>query len=327
MSGAAKAPKPAKVPKATRAGRLLDYLNEMFPPAMMVPASFASFAAAWFGLHALAGIHPAHFTWRTVLAAITSLLCSLLLRVYDELKDVETDLRLGRAGDPRYKDRAIVTGRVQAGDIVALRNGLVVAVIACNVPLGFPLPFLVFAGMLALLWLSSVWFFWPGMSKHLLAAFATHSPLAMAISSYVVAVFVRESGVAPPHGTVALVVGFWTLTAGWELARKVRHPSEETDYITYSRVLGPRVAALAPLVVTAAGVVLLGWVCRLAGLGWLVPGLVLAAWLPLAAACLRFAIAPAPGASNLRPYVELLVVVVSFALPIALGIHVGARFW
>src|SRR4051812_19154918 len=70
----------------------------MFPPAIAIPATLASFAAVWFALHALAGVRPIHLGWRAAVAALTVVLFSLLLRVYDELKDVETDLRLGRAG-------------------------------------------------------------------------------------------------------------------------------------------------------------------------------------------------------------------------------------
>jgi 4-hydroxybenzoate polyprenyltransferase len=256
------------------------------------------------------------------------MLFALLLRLYDELKDVETDLRLGKAGDPRYKDRAIVTGRVKPEDILALRNGVIVALVLLNLPLGFPLPLAAFALALGLLWLSSRWFFWPAVSRNLLLAFVTHNPLALAISAYIVTVFMVESGASrPPPGTVPLLLGFWTLTASWELARKVRHPSQETDYQTYSKLLGPRLAGLLPLVVAGIGVVLLSLVARQAGLSWIVGAILVAGVVPLAFACLRFELAPSPAAANLRPPAELLGVVVSFTFPIALGLHLGIRFW
>jgi hypothetical protein len=316
-----------RAPRASRAGRLLDYLNEMFPPAMMVPALLAHFTAIWFALHALAGLHPARITWRAVLAALTATLFALLLRIYDELKDVDTDLRLGRAGDPRYKDRAVVTGRVQPADIVALRNGVLVALVLLNLPFGLSLPLAAFALALALLWLSSRWFFWPAVSRNLLLAFVTHNPLALAISGYMVAVFVHETGASgPPPGTVPLLLGFWTLTASWELARKVRVPSQETDYQTYSKVLGFRLAGILPLAVAAIGVPLLGVVARQAGLSWIVVGILVASVLPLAIACLRLELAPSAAAANLRPASEFFGLVVTLTLPIALGLHLGVRF-
>jgi 4-hydroxybenzoate polyprenyltransferase len=316
-----------RTPRATRAGRLLDYLNEMFPPLVAVPATLLSFASVWFALHALAGVRPIHLGWRAAVGALTVVLFSLLLRVYDELKDVETDLRLGKAGDPRYKDRAVVTGRVQVADIVALRNGVLVALVLLNLTHGLSLPLFVFAGVLTLLWLSSRWFFCPPISRHLLLAFITHNPLAMTMSVYVVAVFLHERGLhAPPPGTAYVVVGFWMITAAWEIARKVRHPAQETAYQTYSKVLGWRLAAFLPVLFGGGGVACLVVVARLAGLGWILPAVLVAGWLPLAMGVARFEVAPSERGARLQPLVETLGLVASLGMPIALGVHQGLGF-
>ena len=316
-----------KTPGATRLARLADYLNEMFPPAIAIPATLASFAAVWFALHALAGVRPIHLGWRALVAALTVVLFSLLLRVYDELKDVETDLRLGRAGDPRYKDRAVVTGRVRVDDIVALRNGVLVALVLLNLSHGLTMPLHVFAGVLALLWLSSRWFFCPPISRHLLLAFVTHNPLAMAMSVYVVAVFMHERGLrTPPPGTAYVVLGFWMVTAAWEIARKIRHPAQETAYQTYSKVLGWRVAALLPVLFGAGGVACLIAVARLAGLSWVLPLVLVAGWLPLLVGALRFELAPSDRSSKLQPLAEVLGLIASLGMPIALGVQQGIGF-
>src|SRR5262249_55168944 len=144
-----------------------------------------------FALDALDGRAPLRPGWRALAGGASVLLFSLLMRVYDELKDVETDLRLGKAGDPRYKDRAVVTGRGLVEDIVALRWGataLLVAINAAWVVLGRWLPLAAFAGVFALTWLSFRWFFWPRISKNVLLAFVTHNPISLAISGYAVAV-------------------------------------------------------------------------------------------------------------------------------------------
>ena len=88
-----------------------DLEEGRFVTFVAVPVTFASFAITWFALEAGERGGPIVLTWRAACAAVSLVLFSLLLRVYDELKDVETDLRLGRAGDPRYRDRAIVSGR------------------------------------------------------------------------------------------------------------------------------------------------------------------------------------------------------------------------
>ena len=292
-------------PRPTRAGRLVDYLGEMFPPLVQVPAAAVTFLAVYFCLQRLDGRSHLVIGWLGLGAALTLLAFTLLLRTYDELKDVETDLRLGRAGDPRYRDRAIVTGRVLPEDLVALRWGTTIALFALNVGLGWPWPGAAFVGVFALTWLSFRWFFWPQMSRHLLIAFATHNPLSLALGAYLLAVYAREFGHFPPPTAWLLLLGMWMPVAAWETARKIRVPADETDYLTYSRVLGWRVAAALPLSFVAVSVASLVLFGARAGLGrWLVLALGAGA-LPLVAGVVRLWVAPSSRAANLRPLAEL----------------------
>ena len=50
-------------------------------------------------------------TWASVRGIATVALFLLLMRLYDELKDAETDMQLGRAGDPLYRDRPSLPAR------------------------------------------------------------------------------------------------------------------------------------------------------------------------------------------------------------------------
>ncbi len=301
-------------------------MGEMFPLAVMLPAAVLSFATFWQTLYALDGL-PARITWRAGVVAGTNLLLPLLLRVYDELKDVETDLRLGRAGDPRYQHRAVVTGHVQVGDIVALRNAVIVALIAINLSWGLSWPLLVFFAVLALFWASSRWFFWPAISRHLLLAFITHNPLTLAIGVYTVAVYLHLRGSSNvPAGAAVLVVGAWMQAAAWEVARKIRRPEDETDYQTYSKVLGWRVAGVLPALLV--GLATLCWilVARAAHApAWLTWAL-LAGCALVAGSCVRFLVAPSSASSNLRQPVELFGAVVGLAVPLAMGFKYGITF-
>lgn len=309
------------------AKRILTYLGHMFPPAVMVPSGAANFLAIFWTLEALAEEAPLRVGWRAVAGAASVILFALLLRVYDELKDVETDLRLGRAGDPRYKDRPIVTGAVKVEDIVALRWIATAALVALNAPLGFPLPLAAFAAAFALTWLSFKWYFCPAISKSLLLAFATHNPLSLVISAYVVAVYVREAGAGGlTRWTVPLVVALWAPVAAWETARKVRVPADETDYQTYSKVLGWKRAALVPAVFLVVSVGILVPLARAAGLGWAFPGAALAAGALGVAACVRLRVAPTSGRANLRPFMELYLVVVNVGLAVALAVRYGVAW-
>ena len=166
----------------SRLRRTWVYLQAMFPLPVMIPGGLVNAAALYFALEALHGQTPLRITWRLPLAAAGVVLFSLLMRVYDELKDAETDLRLAAAGDPRYADRPLVTGAVEVGDVVALRwvtTGLLVAV---NAPLG-PTVWVAGAALFAFMWLSFKWFFWPAISENILLAFVTHNPVSILISA------------------------------------------------------------------------------------------------------------------------------------------------
>ncbi len=323
-SDALEVPEPSAPPaRPSRLGRLSVYLAEQFPPAVMLPAGAASFLALHWALQALAGIAPLQVTWRMALGALTVVGFMLLLRVYDELKDVEADLRLGKAGDPRYKDRAIVTGQVKVEDVRALRGWVTGALVAFNLPLG-PAPLAAFAVLFLLGWLSFKWFFWPAVQKNLLLAFATHNPLSLVVEGYVLVLFAHELGWERIDvSAIPVLIGLWFPVAAWETSRKIRLPQDETDYQTYSMLLGWRVAALLPLVLVAVSTGCLAWVSRAVELSWIYTGLLLAAGAAVVGSCLLLQVAPTARRANLRPVVEGYTVVAQVGLVIALAVPRG----
>ncbi len=307
--------------------RMAGFLQVMYPPAVYVPAGVASYLAVALGLQALAADGTLQWTWRMVPGAASLVLLSLLLRIYDELKDVETDLRLGQAGDPRYKDRPIVTGAVQIGDIHTLRWGVSGLVIALNLPLGWPLPLAAFAGVFGLYWLSFRWFFCPAISKNLLLAFITHNPLALAAGGYILAIHLADFGGAglETAPVALLLIGLWLPVAAWETARKVRLPDQETDYETYSRILGWKTAAVLPGFFIALSVAALCAVAPRAGLGPIYPLTIGISGALAIGACLLLRLAPTPKRTHLRPFMELHTIVVSVGLVVALLVERGVE--
>lgn len=308
-----------------RVVRLARYLQDRFPPALMVPSAVVNVLGLDGALQALAGRAPLQVGPRAALLSVVMLMFMLLMRIYDELKDVETDLRLGRAGDPLYKDRPLVTGAVTVDDYLLLRNVALVLLVACALPLRDPLPLAAIAASFLLVWLSSRWFFCPPISRHLLLAFATHNPLSLCFSGFVVASFAAVFGAgALGPWTVPLVVGLWAPVAAWETSRKVRTPAEETDYQTYSKVLGLGVASLVPgaFVLLSAGCLVP--VARAAGLGWVYPAVVMGAAALVIGACLVLRVRPTPGrARALRPVVEVYALTVNLGLVGALALRHG----
>ena len=218
-------------------------------------------------------------------------------------------------------------GRVTVADLDLLRRLLLGVLLALNLPLGFPLPFLFFALALAATWLSGRWFFWPAMAGNLLLAFATHNPpIALLDAAYAAAVFAGTSpaGSRPPRRCVLLAV--YLPVAAWEIARKVRAPGDETSYETWSARLGWQVAGGLPSVLCALSAACFARVSRGSGLGPAYPLLVLLALVAVFAACTRFLIAPSSRTAGLRPAVELYAVVSAGGLMLALALSRGVAW-
>ena len=305
--------------RATRLGRLSDYLAVTFPPLAMLIAAAVSFAAVYFLLEALALHVRLAYTWRAVGAMFTCYCLSLLLRIYDELKDVDTDRRLAASGDPKYIERPIARGLIDVEDLQALRWAVSAIALLVSVFLG-PVLLAGFGFLYLMTWMAFRWFFWPKMRDHLMVAFATHNPLTLLLQAFAALAYVEDFGVGDLGAWPALatLVGQQGLASAWEIARKIRAPQEETDYVTYSRVLGWRIAPLLPLVAVVVSASCVVWVSALAGLHALYLWAVGISALTAVVALLRFRVAPSAESSKLRPYIEAFAAVVNVGGLIAL---------
>jgi 4-hydroxybenzoate polyprenyltransferase len=240
------------------------------------------------------------------------------MRLYDEMKDVETDIRLGRAGDPLYRDRAIVTGAVRIEDIKLLRWLITAFLVMLNLPTGFSWALVGFSVLFVVGWLSFRWFFWPRMSEHLLVAFVTHNPIALLVQAYIVGLFADTFGADRLNASVVpLLGGLWLPIAAWEISRKIRVPEDETSYRTYSRVLGWKVASLLPAAFVLGSAVLLLVVSSAAGLNVLFPVVIVLAAGLVVFRCLLFRLAPSRRRAQLRPWAVLYAALANVALAVA----------
>lgn len=301
-----------------RGRRITTYLAEMFPPQVMVTFCASHFLAVWFALQVLGGIAPVRLTWASVRGIATVTLFMLLMRLYDELKDVETDIRLGRAGDPLYRERAIVTGAVRIEDITFLRWLVTALLVALNVSTGVSWATLGFVVLFAVGWLSFRWFFWPRMSEYLLVAFVTHNPISLLLQGYVVGLFADTFGTERLHATVLpLLGGLWLPIAAWELSRKIRIPEDETSYRTYSRVLGWKVASILPAVFVLGSAAMLLLVSRGAKLGVIFPVVIVLGAAVVVYRCLLFRLAPSRSRAQLKPWAVLYAALANVALAVA----------
>ena len=305
------------VPRS-RASRIATYLSRMFPPQVMGTFAACHFLAVWFALQALGGLTPVRLTWASVRGIATVALFLLLMRLYDELKDADTDIRLGQAGDPWYRDRPLVTGAVRIEDVKLLRWLVTATLVIINLRTGFAWASLGFWVVLAVTWFSFNWFFWPPMSERLLVALATHNPISLLLDGYIVGLFADTFGAERLTAAVfPLLVGLWLPIAAWETSRKIRAPGDETSYRTYSRELGWKVAPFLPATFVAGSAGLLLLVSRIAGLGVVFPLVIAAVGTLVVFRCVLYRMAPTRRHANLKPWAILFATVANAGLAAA----------
>jgi len=299
---------------SSRPLRIWHYLLVMFPPHFMVLSGVAKFYAVYLSLQVLAGNETVHITLPSLVGAFSIVLFSLLMRIYDEIKDAEADIRLGRAGDPRYKDRPIVTGAVTLDDLVVLRWVTTALLIVINAPLG-GWPLIGFAVLFMVTWLSFKWFFWPEISSSLLLAFLTHNPITLFFGGYVVAVFAGDFGVNSVNvWALVLMLVFWAPLGAWETSRKIRAPEDETDYQTYSQVFGWKLAPFVPVAFIVLATTSIIFLSTQMDLGRALPFVVVVASLVPIYRCVAFRLSPSRKNANIQPFVEIYAVVMDMGL-------------
>lgn len=305
------------MPPPGYATRMRRYLAEMYPLHLRLPAAallVLGFDAMLRRIHAVAG---GWLTPHVLLGIWTIFMMYLVLRLMDELKDREVDLRL-------FRDRPLPSGRVLEADIAfSLALAVLLAIVPNLWTPGARVFLLVVLGWALLMFR---WFFVPDiMRPNLLLTLATHNPIIPLLLLYLVFLFAAEHRLHPARllwGECALLVAmFWGMSLAWEIARKIRAPEEENEYVTYSRLLGRHgavaVAAGAQTVTLAIGL----WLWGALQLPWAYGSLLLGGWIAAMAGHARFVLKPSAVTSKLRPFAEtyLLCVMAAAVAGCALG--------
>ncbi len=280
--------------------RLRVYFAEMYPlprRAALAILLGAGFTRALLRAHGQA-FEPLSAGALRAAAAVFTLM--LMLRLMDELKDLDVDRRL-------FPQRPVPAGRVRPADVAGCLAATVLAWIGLHAGAGRAA--LSAACVLSYAGLAFRWFFVPGyLRPRLPATLATHTPLVpLLLLHLTVLADATSPGAAEWRAArvVALVLQFWSAVLAWEIARKIRSPDEENEYVTYSRLWGRAgavaVACGAQTVSVACGATL----CWGAGLAWSAALVPLAGLTVCGHAYWRFLRAPNPTASSrLRPVAE-----------------------
>ncbi|NWJ42030.1 MAG: UbiA family prenyltransferase [Geothrix sp.] len=267
--------------------RLWLYLSTTYPPLLTAPFAAISYLALAWSLLAARGLPPR--LGRATLAGILgTFLFLLFLRVSDELKDSESD-------KIHFPERLLPSGRITPGDLwllwwVALAGLIGVQLLVPRLN-GYYLALLIY-GLLMFRY-----FFLPRLiTSHLFLALLSHNPSAFLLQLCALGWLGADPGLPSPfvarRGDLLICLLFYLPALLWELSRKLRRPSEETQYQTYSSLLGPRRAALLTLTVALG---MLGLVVALGprlGTSILALAAQMAAFLLFAGALLRFIIQP-----------------------------------
>ena len=241
--------------------RLGAYLNERFPLISHGILIISYYSSNQFLAEILTKPdEKLKYTIGSLLGAITLFCMFLHLRVFDEHKDYEEDLK-------HYPDRVLQSGLISLKHLKilgAIAIGLELLLSAIWMPLGKPaaLVAVVIAIVYSVL-MPKEFFVGQWLKRHFLVYTVSHM-LIMPIFGLVVFSFAtgQYPWEAPPWFWVYAFVGFF-VTLNWEISRKIRAPEQEIDGVdSYTKIFGTYGAAYAVLIVRVidTGIVaLVGW--------------------------------------------------------------------
>lgn len=211
--------------------RLSIYFKEMYPPLSRLFVSLLIFLQVYFLLLLNHDVNDFSFDRREAIGIITIFVFLLLLRIADDIKDFKTD-------HVNFPDRALPSGKVYKKDLAIVVLVSVLAVFVLNLLYMqniFWFLFLFIYGALM-----SVWFFQRyRIQPNLILALITHNPVQFILNFYVIS-FVVDKYELPFMSWQTVLVAFtmYFPVLFWEVSRKIRAPEDETQYTTYSKVMG-----------------------------------------------------------------------------------------
>lgn len=211
--------------------RLNIYLKEMLPPLKCAIASTVLFFEIYFMIVLITDVGMFHVGIQEVIGCYTVFTFLLSLRIADDFKDYKTDCVL-------FPDRALPSGRVKKTDLAVLLSVTNALAIILNIL--YMNNLLYYAGLMLYGTLMSVWFFSRSKIQNSLPlALITHNPVDFIVNIYIISFTCIKYGL--PIVTFDNILIAFTLywpCLIWEISRKTRAPSQETEYTTYSKLFG-----------------------------------------------------------------------------------------
>ena len=228
--------------------RLRIYFKERYPLAARFVLGCIVFLEIYFIILLNNNVTDFSIGVQEIVGAYTVFAFLMWLRIADDLKDYETDMRL-------FPDRPLPSGRVTKKDIVIVC--IVAQSIAVVLNLIFMNNFVFFCVLYAYGYLMSKWFFRRKVIQPSLPlALITHNPVQMFVNVYIISFTVTKYGLNA--FTLITIMALWTLyfpALIWEVSRKIRAPKDENDYTTYSKLFGYKKSTMFVMILTVVDIV------------------------------------------------------------------------
>lgn len=213
--------------------RLNVYFKEMYPIVPRLLLGFLLFFEMYFLviLTNSTGQPEIKIGYQEIIGGFTIFSFLLTLRIVDDFKDYETDLKL-------FPERPLPSGRVKKSDLGIFLTIIVIIVSALNLIFMNNQLFFIILFLYGLF--MSFWFFNKyKIQNSLPLALITHNPVQIVLNIYSISFACKKYGIpilTLNNAIIALTLYFPGLI--WEISRKVRAPKDETEYVTYSKLFG-----------------------------------------------------------------------------------------
>lgn len=228
--------------------RLNIYFKEMFPIIPRLMLGYLLAAEIYFIVLLNAGITEFNLGIQELVLGFTVFSFACWLRIADDFKDYELDCRL-------FSHRPLPSGRVTKKDLKIFVSILIGITLLLNLII---MNNFIFCAILYTYGsLMAVWFFQKHkIQKSLPMALVTHNPVQMILNTYVISFVIIKYNLKPftLHNILAVFTLYFPILI-WEVARKIRAPKDETEYVTYSKLFGYKKATNFIMIVTIIDII------------------------------------------------------------------------
>ncbi|MBN1525631.1 MAG: UbiA family prenyltransferase [Spirochaetales bacterium] len=210
--------------------RWLKFIITRFPPLAYIPL-IAAFTMACFMLAGKAFAMPEYLSYRFIATAFITLLFFFHLRVFDEIKDYNTDIHV-------HPERPLASGAIRVKEAKAVAFCVVAAELLLGVFLGWAgFVGLVFAVGYSVL-MYREFFIKQWLVKRMVMYALTHTPVSALLTLFLFSAFANLFFWQAPLFYVFFAFANWAISNVFEFSRKTFSADQETGAESYSKKWG-----------------------------------------------------------------------------------------